>query len=321
MGWNGSDKSCTSGSHTATPKNVFNHQSGLRMRGLVAGLVVAVLGVITIWTVRVRAKDNVSGETQSPILSRIPSVAKHLSSETSHSLPSAEREASREVTPTQTSISPVLQPSGEHNVRPIVLTNRIVVSKSRYEVFDHPSEEELCLLSTMPIGTLVIGNREYDEEFMKDLQQAMVEKIEIAPDDPEDVRYYKESVIAMKKEIAQLLKSGADIAKVLTETRNELQKLGVYKLELEQAVDEFRNADNECSDEEVEAIVKKANEMLKEKGIEPFEFNSLTREIIKRNPFASPEEQARQDEEIMVGNEEALEEREQLRQIEEESIP
>ena len=171
-----------------------------------------------------------------------------------------------------------------------VITNRLFQAKSRYQVFDHQSENELAFLACMPVGTLVIGSRDYDEDFMKDLEKAMVNKIEIKPDDAEDVKWYKQSVIDMKKQLREMLKNGDDIAAALTNTRKELQKLGVYKAQLEAEIHELQAHGENVTDDDVEDFVKAANVMLKEKGIEPFEFNPLTKTIISRLPFPDPNE-------------------------------
>ena len=47
-------------------------------------------------------------------------------------------------------------------------------------------------------------------------------------------------------------------------------------------------AGEEVSPEEAKDFVNAANRLLEEKGIEPFEFNELTMDIIRRKPFPEP---------------------------------
>ena len=174
-------------------------------------------------------------------------------------------------------------------------TNKTKTVRGRYAYSKNRAENELAILSCLPVGTPVIGSRDYDETFMADLQQALIEKTEILPDDPEDVKYYKESVIATKKQLREMLKSGEDIQKVLTDTRKQLQDLGVYKMQLEREIGKLqreaeKESGSELTDDEVKDFVKAANKMLESKGIEPFEFNDLTMSIMHRKPFPTDED-------------------------------
>ena len=176
-----------------------------------------------------------------------------------------------------------------------VYTNKTKTVRGRYAYSKNRAENELAILSCLPVGTPVIGSRDYDETFMADLQQALIEKTEILPDDPEDVKYYKESVIATKKQLREMLKNGEDIQKVLTDTRKQLQDLGVYKMQLEREIGKIqreaeKEGGRELTDDEVKDFVKAANKMLEEKGIEPFEFNDLTMSIMHRKPFPTDED-------------------------------
>jgi len=172
------------------------------------------------------------------------------------------------------------------------------IRASKYDVFDHFVEGELARMVCMPVGNMVIGSREFNEDFMHELSQALVDKIEISPDDSEETRYYKESVIALKKEIKAMLKNGDDVAAALTESRRELQKLGIYRAQLEKEINAFSAKGEEVTDDDVQDFVDAANIMLKEKGIEPFEFNRITRTIIRTNPFDQNHDSAdKQDDE------------------------
>ena len=182
------------------------------------------------------------------------------------------------------------------NVR--VITNKVdtATSKSRYDVFEHRVEGELAFLACMPLGTVVIGSRDFDETFMKELNEALISKITINDDDTDETRYYKQAVIDLKKQIKTMLKNGDDIAAALTQTRKELQDLGVYKTQLEIELNRFMSNGDEASDEDVEDFVKAANIMLKEKGIEPFDFNPLTRTIMRHRPLFNSNGQVEDEE-------------------------
>jgi len=178
-----------------------------------------------------------------------------------------------------------------------VHSSRIVTVRGNYEIFNHRSENMIAALVCAPVGTQIVGGPNFDDGFMQDLAAALVDKIEISPDDDEQTRYYKESVIAAKKELQALLKSGGDVREELIRTRKELQDLGVYKNQLEAEIGRMqRDPDNALSESDVGDLLEAANKMLKEKGIEPFEFNSLTKTIIRRKPFATAEEREAENE-------------------------
>lgn len=164
-----------------------------------------------------------------------------------------------------------------------VITNKVSIVKDPIEVFNHRSEVELAFLACTPIGTPVIGSRDFDEDFMDDLRAALDEKIEILPDDSDETVYYKKTVIELKEEIQELMRDGEDVAKILQETRDELQELGVYKSEIEIMVNRVSSSE-ELSDNDMEDLVGAANAMLAEKGIEPLHFNKITRTIMRQKP-------------------------------------
>lgn len=170
-----------------------------------------------------------------------------------------------------------------------VYTNSVSAVRSRIEFFKHRCESELAFLTCVPLGTPIIGTRVFDDDFVADLRESLKEEIVIEPDDPEDIAYYKDSVIQVKKELKEMLDRGEDVIEILNETRSDLQKLGVYKQEVERMVQKAER-ENDLTDDDMEDLINAANAMLVDKGVDPFEFNPLTRTIIKRKPFPKPED-------------------------------
>ena len=255
-------------------------------RGLLAGLIVVVLGVTVAWLLWPE------GETRQDAASTRRGRIKEVKAAKGPKS-AAEAQSSRP-TPQSPVPSPQSQLPNPQSPTPKitgpVYTNKTKTVRGRYAYSKNRAENELAILSCLPVGTPVIGSRDYDETFMADLQQALIEKTEILPDDPEDVKYYKESVIATKKQLREMLKNGEDIQQVLTDTRKQLQDLGVYKMQLEREIGKIqreaeKEGGRELTDDEVKDFVKAANKMLESKGIEPFEFNDLTMSIMHRKPF------------------------------------
>lgn len=170
-----------------------------------------------------------------------------------------------------------------------VITNSVSAVKSRIEFFNHCAESELAFLTCLPLGTPVIGQRDFDEDFISDLKASLKETIVIQPDDPDDIAYYKNAVIEVKKELKELFDKGEDVAATLSETRKELQKLGVYKQQIEVMINKAQS-ESELTDADMNDLISAANAMLEEKGIEPLVFNPVTRAIIKQKPFPKPED-------------------------------
>lgn len=170
-----------------------------------------------------------------------------------------------------------------------VYTNSVSAVRSRIEFFKHRSESELAFLTCVPLGTPIIGSRDFDDDFVADLKASLKEEIVIEPDDPDDIAYYKDAVIQVKKELKELLDRGEDVVEVLNETRRELQKMGVYKQQIELMVQKAER-ENDLTDDDMQDLISAANAMLEDKGVEPFEFNPITRAIIKRKPFPKPED-------------------------------
>lgn len=168
-----------------------------------------------------------------------------------------------------------------------VHTTRVDRVKSEYEIFKHRSENHLAFLANVPLGTSVIGNKKYTPRFMDDLRKALEEDIVISPDDTEQIRGIKQSVIEVKRELKRLIANGEDIPKILTETFNEIQKMGTIKKDLEKEIRKA-NRDSTMTDDDMELLVKAANQMLEEKGISPINYNPLTRKIL-RGRFSTKE--------------------------------
>jgi len=167
-------------------------------------------------------------------------------------------------------------------------TNQTEIARSKYDCFEHPSEMHLAFLANTPIGQMVIGEVDFDDDFMQDLQQALIDKIVINDDDDEDTIAIKQSVEDVKNELIELLKNGEDIAEILTNTRSELKQLGIYKEQLAEMIEDGQYSDG-LSDEEVEDFVTAANIMLQEKGIEPLHFSKTTKMILRTKPLMQEE--------------------------------
>ena len=288
--WNHPNTEGTGNRERGTGKRSRGRFAG---RGLLAGLIVVILGVAVAWLLW--PEDEMRQDAASTRRGRIKEVKPAKGSKSAEAKGEARAERPRPDEPAAVPQSPDPASQAPRPPKRPAITNVLRVTRGRYEYSNNRAETELAILSCLPVGTPVIGSRDYNEEFMKDLQQALIEKTEILPDDPEDVKYYKESVIATKKQLREMLKNGEDLQKVLTDTRKQLQDLGVYKQQLEREMwktqrEAEKENGRELTDDEVKDFVKAANKMLEAKGIEPFEFNELTMSIMHRKPFPTDDD-------------------------------
>ena len=104
----------------------------------------------------------------------------------------------------------------------------------------HPSERHIAGLVLKEPGTFFVMKPEYGEAFDKDFVNALVDKIEVNDDDPEDVRRMKEEVELVKKEIAAVCrKEGKTPSEVMNEQAAAMFELGRYQRDLEAELDEI----------------------------------------------------------------------------------
>lgn len=145
----------------------------------------------------------------------------------------------------------------------------------------HPSERHIAGLVLKEPGTFFVMKPEYGEAFDKDFVNALVDKIEVNDDDPEDVRRMKEEVELVKKEIAAICrKEGKTPSEVMNEQAAAMFELGRYQRDLEAELD--RIYDNpDLSDAEVDDFCKAANKMLEGKGLAPLALPDMTRRSVR----------------------------------------
>ena len=139
------------------------------------------------------------------------------------------------------------------------------------EIFTNHSDVAIAHLLNLEPGTSILGTYYYGPDFEKDFLAAQDRQIVINADDSDEVRALKEAVIEARKELMTRYKLGEDICKVMSETRQELQQLGIYRQKLEQEVSKIATDDGKLSEKDANDLVEAANLMLKEHGAKPIE--------------------------------------------------
>lgn len=159
----------------------------------------------------------------------------------------------------------------------------IVLGSHQPKIFKHSAEEHISWLLEMKVGEPVIGDMTYGDAFLKSFKESLDEPIEILDTDDEETRELKEAVIETKQELKERMEAGEDIAQIMTDTRNEFQRLGRFKHELQMQLHEIRNDTENYSDQDVEDFVSAANMMLKDHGIPPIKMGRAIMRGLKKN--------------------------------------
>lgn len=176
---------------------------------------------------------------------------------------------------------PVATTNPAENVR--VITNRYHRARGHKMPFKHRSENELAILLTLPLGTMFLGSPHYDRRFIDDLKRSFDEPIETAEDDSEETRLLKKAVTETKADLKRQMDAGEDIVAILTETRAELQRLGMYKMQLQHELKKLsRDPGNTAQD--IEDFTQAANELLEQRGIAPLKVSPFTKRLLENRP-------------------------------------
>ena len=152
---------------------------------------------------------------------------------------------------------------------PQVYTNRSNTANipEACKLFDHQADRDIAELLTTPLGTTYLGDWQYNH-FEKGFLESLKTPIIVTKEDDEWAAEVKRSVNNTKIELKARYDAGEDLAKIMTDTRRELQKLGVYKMELQSTMREsIREAKGDK--EQIRLVYEAANKMLAERGIEP----------------------------------------------------
>ena len=139
--------------------------------------------------------------------------------------------------------------------------------------FARHSLNELDAIQYCEMGDPLIGV-EIDDRFMRDLQEALIEKIEIDKDDDEDRVAHKEAMKATLKELREELKKGGDIKAIITDALKDRRRIAGLR---DAMIEERQRMRSEgASEEEVVEYERACNKRLEELGARPM----ITKELM-----------------------------------------
>lgn len=173
-------------------------------------------------------------------------------------------------------------PSGRLHKISGVITNSIANRpKFKFEIFKRDCNNEIAAYLTIKPGDTIVGTPVYNGRFKKDFIESLNEVITVTEkDSPEDAQL-KRDVIAARLELKDAMDRGEDIEQIMLDTRKELQRLMVAKMQLKKL---FYDERKKCkTEEDVDDLLGACNKMLEEKGIAPISYGPITKRNILRS--------------------------------------
>lgn len=264
----------------------FNSHKSL-FKGLVAGVTVVALSIVAYWFLtKAPPPESEEAKPKKPsTIVKAPSVvpvkSKPQQVEEQFKDPPKVDPDARPTKVGETVNGYIKLPSGRiHRVLGVVTNSATAAIKGKYEIFDHACENEIAGFLAMEPGQGLVGTPRYNGRFKRDFLESLKHPITITQDDSPEDAALKRNVIQAKITLKEALDRGEDIEQIMLDTRREMQDLARYKQELKQQMYEMVKGDGEMTTEEMEALLKAANQMLDAKGIAPMTFGPLTRRKI-----------------------------------------
>lgn len=155
----------------------------------------------------------------------------------------------------------------------------------RYAALSLNCDKQIAgLLYAVP-GQVMIGSVNFDEDFERQFKDSLKTTLTPSEDATDEEREMIEAVNSAKTAIVEAMKKeGKTAGEILSETRQQMREFGHYKKMLEEEIRRFED-NAEKTDEDVSDLFDAANRMLKDNGIEPFNPNDLTREVVRQYKF------------------------------------
>ena len=174
----------------------------------------------------------------------------------------------------------VLLPDGTLHTVKGVITSGVARVSLIDRTFKHDTDCMLAHLLVVEPGEGFVGDSEsiysgFEKEFLKTLDDPIV----YDKNDSDYVKELKMGVQALRQELLDARANGESIEKVLIDTRDQLQQLGLYRQELEERV--LRMSEDGMSQQDYNDLITAANKMLEERGSKPLELPSTVKHAVR----------------------------------------
>lgn len=259
-----------------------------KVKGIVAGVIVVVVGAVCIWMFSGENEKSPSKEKAEK--SHVRDVSEKKEKESVKVQPKSRHDAKWK---------PEAEPDKTANVPPPAQAARDVIEfgKLHEKFFGRPlfksrSDNFLAgLLSATPGDCFIEPSipADFDEQFKKSLN----DKIERQPEDTEDDIAVKEAVMAVKDQLKACLDKGQAPSEVVQDAYDDLRKVYEYREQLQNNLALLREAG---SVKDVEDYLAEANEMLKEYNSPPIVYDDRFWEKLKAKEAQKKQEKQEKQE-------------------------
>lgn len=155
----------------------------------------------------------------------------------------------------------------------------IVKHPRKKQLFKHHSENSIATILTLEpekMAPFLVGRRpKFGQRFVDDFKASLYDEPEFPEDDTPEERELRNEVLAVKKEMAEAMNRGEDIAKMMNDAQEELDRLVTFHDALMKQLREIKN-DETYTDNDVRDFTEAANLMLKEHGLKELSTPNLT---------------------------------------------
>jgi len=249
-------------------------------KGAIAGVIV-VAAAVGAWFFLTQKQETAKPDTETKKPSRIAEVTPAAAAPVKAVEPKEEKP--KPLPPQrigETRDGKVLLPDGTLHTVKGVITSGVARVSLIDRTFKHDTDCMLAHLLVVEPGEGFVGDSEsiysgFEKEFLKTLDDPIV----YDKDDSDYVKELKMGVQAMRQELLDARANGESIEKVLMDTRDQLQQLGLYRQELEEQV--LRMSEDGMSQQDYNDLITAANKMLEERGSKPLELPSTVKHAVR----------------------------------------
>ena len=155
----------------------------------------------------------------------------------------------------------------------------IVKHPRKKQLFKHHSENSIATILTLEpekMAPFLVGRRpKFGQRFVDDFKASLYDEPEFPDDDTPEEREVRNMVLDVKKDLKAALDRGEDIAKMMNDAQDELDRLVTFHDTLMKQLKEIK-LDEKYSDNDIRDFTAAANQMLKEQGLKELSTPNLT---------------------------------------------
>lgn len=279
MAWNKPNDDGRARSHSAPWRRAGAARPTISVRGLIAGLIVAIGAAVAAWWFW--PDSTIDQDTSAENRKYRIKEACPASAPTNVVVAPPPQKKFWEVDESQTNgFTKGMQRKWEIMHRPKMEVQKRERKVERYEIFKYRSENMIASLLCSKPGQSMIGRPRYTgltADFLKSCQEPII----ITKDDDEFTADLKRQMNEVKIELKPRIDAGEDLGDIIEKSREEFRQLAEYKRMLEREL-RGKIKKGEEQREDVEDFQKAVNIMLEKKGIAPVKLSPIALSRLKQ---------------------------------------